>query len=430
MNRRFRLLLFLIALAFALAFLLMPGRRGAAPQSGPFAQQAYVWQRSWTPAVRNAVGASRDDVAGYVVLAAEVSFASGHLEVAHVTPDWHVLAQSKQPVGLALRIGPYHGRFAATDATAKRLVELSTSLLAEARRAGVEPSELQIDFDCAESKLAGYQLWLETIRGAIAPISVTFTALPSWLKNREFTRLARSADGYILQVHSLDRPRTIDQPMTLCNAADAAHAVDAAGRIGVPFRVALPTYGYLVAFDDHGQFVGLSAEGPSRDWLASTQVRTLSADPQAVAELVARWQSARPACMTGVIWYRLPTSDDALNWRMPTLRAVMGGRVPAPIVRAEVTRTDAALAEVDLRNVGDADAPFNQAVSVHWNGADLVAADAIGGFERSEGDGQLNLRPSANLSTDRLAPGDRRAIGWVRLSKDKEVVADVSTIQP
>jgi hypothetical protein len=262
------------------------------------------------------------------------------------------------------------------------------------------------------------------------PTPVTFTALPSWLKHSEFAALARASDGYVLQVHSLDQPRSIDAPMTLCDASAALRAVDAAGRIGLPFRVALPTYGYLVAFDDHGQFVGLSAEGPSRDWPAATQVRTLSADPRAVATLVARWQSIRPACMTGVIWYRLPTGGDALNWRMPTLRAVMAGRAPAPVVRAEVTKSDGVLAEVELRNVGDADAKLNQTVSVRWGGAELVASDAIGGFEGSERKDQLILRPSSVLSTERLAPGDRRAIGWVRLSNDKEVIADVSTVQP
>jgi hypothetical protein len=430
MNRRVLFFLISIALVLALATLLLPFRRGAAQPARPMSQQAYVWQRAWTPAVREAVEASGKDVAGYTVLAAEVSFGSGHLEVARVSPDWAALERSEQPVGVALRIGPYHGHFAPTDITAKRLVELSTLLLTEARRSGVQPSELQIDFDCAESKLDGYQLWLESIRAAIAPTPLTFTALPSWLKHREFAALARSAGGYVLQVHSLDRPRSIEAPMTLCDVSAAVRAVEAAGRIGVPFRVALPTYGYLVAFDEHGQFVGLSAEGPNRDWPASTQVRTLSADPQAVAALVSRWQTARPACMTGLIWYRLPTNDDALNWRMPTLRAVMAGRAPAAVVRAEVRRSEGTLAEVDLQNVGDADAPFNQAVSLHWRGADLVAADAIGGFERSEGNGQLILRPSSDLSTERLAPGDRRAIGWVRLSKDKEVIADVSTIQP
>src|SRR2546425_928199 len=39
---------------------------------GPITQEAYVWQRAWTPAVRSAVGRSVDSFASLVALAAEV----------------------------------------------------------------------------------------------------------------------------------------------------------------------------------------------------------------------------------------------------------------------------------------------------------------------------------------------------------------------
>jgi hypothetical protein len=416
-------------LFLACAVFLCLRRQPTATAHGALVQQAYVWQRAWTPGVREAVQSSSHDLSGYVILAAEVSFSSEHWQIARVTPDWHSLLKDGHPIGISLRIGPYRGRFSEGDPSSARLAELAASLVADARNSGVTPAEFQIDFDCAESKLDGYRLWLRTICAKIAPTPVTFTALPSWLKRSEFAALARASDGYVLQVHSLDRPRTIDQPMWLCDAAAAAAAVESAGRVGVPFRVALPTYGYLVAFDESGRFVGLSAEGPGRDWPAMTRLRTLWADPASMARLVWLWGSSRPACMTGVIWYRLPVADDALNWRMATLRAVMAGRAPSPRLRAEIRSSQPCLTEVELRNDGDADAPLNESVSLHWRGAELVAADGLGGFEQSSGDGKIILHPHPTIAAQRLAPGDRRTIGWVRLSEDKEVFADVSTIQ-
>ena len=44
--------------------------------SGPLRQEAYVWQRSWTPAVREAVRQA-NGISGFVVLAAEVDLRQG-----------------------------------------------------------------------------------------------------------------------------------------------------------------------------------------------------------------------------------------------------------------------------------------------------------------------------------------------------------------
>jgi hypothetical protein len=49
-----------------------------------------------------------------------------------------------------------------------------------------------------------------------------------------------------------------------------------------------------------------------------------------VANLVHEWSIDPPANLAGLIWYRLPNEDDDLNWRWPTLAAVMQGRAPDP----------------------------------------------------------------------------------------------------
>jgi hypothetical protein len=225
-------------------------------------------------------------------------------------------------------------------------------------------------------------------------------------------------------------PQSLNAPMTLCDSAAARQAVEQAGRLGVPFRVALPTYEYLVAFNDDGIFEGLSAEGPGREWSPGTQVRTLSADPAAMADLVVGWIRNRPACMTGIIWYRLPAANDNLNWRWTTLKAVMAGRTPRPLLRVSLRKSAPGLFDVELQNDGEADARLAWPVIVRWRGASLLGADAIGGFDETCDATQLRFVPSPALATEHLAPGDRRGIGWLRLSEDKEVYADVLPQNP
>ena len=75
--------------------------------------------------------------------------------------------------------------------------------------AGLQPAELQIDFDCAESALDEYRIWLEAMKEMIHPIPLTLTVLPCWLKHsRSFGRLVSVVDSYVLQVHSFEPPQS------------------------------------------------------------------------------------------------------------------------------------------------------------------------------------------------------------------------------
>ena len=441
-RQRLRLAVALL-LAAALAAAFAAFRRTVPRAAGPLPHETYVWQRDWSPAVKAAVDRASSAEAGLrlgglVVLAAEVSWRGGKPQTVRVAVDHDLLRRQPSPVGLALRVGPHAGRMGEADVT--RLCELASSLVGEAREAGWSPAELQIDFDSAESKLGDYAAWAAAVRRRVAPLPVTITALPSWLGRGEFVDLARAAGGYVLQVHSFERPAGPDAGLTLCDPAAARRAVERAARIGVPFRVALPTYGYVVAFDRSGKFIGLSAEGPTPAWPADAVLREVRADPQVMADLVARWTADRPAALRGVIWYRLPTDGDALNWRWPTLAAVAQGRRPQSGLRAASRTPEAGLIEVDLVNDGDADADPNVAVRVGWRGADLVAADGLGGFHPADPAAgsvdaaarEITLQPVPGRPVPRLRPGERKAVGWIRLTRpaDTEVRIDVLPAQP
>jgi hypothetical protein len=297
------------------------------PQAnGPLRQEVYVWQRAWTRPVREAVSQHATNFAAVAVLRAEISWNTNRQpQLTRVAVDYGTLARTRRPVGIALRIGPYAGPFT-NDAAAGFIIDTASRIVTEARTNGVALAELQIDFDCAESKLDGYRVWVEAIRQRVAPVAVTITALPSWLDSPAFQRLAVTATNYVLQVHSVARPKSFAAPFTLCDPRAARRAVARAGRIGVPFRVALPTYGYEMAFEGNGKFLSLAAEGPRPNWPTNAQLRTINSDAGELAELVRGWTASRPIALRSVIWYRLPVKSDKHNWNWDELEAVMHGR--------------------------------------------------------------------------------------------------------
>lgn len=410
-----------IAIALCAGILWWLHARSAVRASGAMPQEAYVWQRTWNDDVRHAVESYGPKLGGLCLLAAEVTWENGRPAVTRVAVDYAAVQRSKAPVGLALRIGPYSGPFASDDVVARLLADLVADVLREANAAGVRPTELQIDFDCPTSKLDGYRQWVTAIRRRTGDVPVVITALPAWLASRDFAPLAREAGGFILQVHSLQRPREL----VLCDPAAARRAVEQAGKVGVPFRVALPTYGYAVGLDETGRCVGVCAEGPAKDWPEGTTVREVRANAGELAELVRGWTADRPATMRGIIWYRLPTDGDVRNWRWPTLTAVMAGRAPQPELGVQ-SRREGSLTDVELVNRGEAEASLDVSVACHWSDAGLVSADALGGFVRSQDDdGELRWRGGRAEQLGTLPPGASRRIGWLRLDRDKEVQCDV-----
>lgn len=393
--------------------------RSPARTNRPLPQQVYVWQRGHPAAVSTAVQAHAKSFQTLLVLAAEVSWkksaATPTPQIARVPLDWAAL-QTAPRLGLAIRVNAYPGPFARNDPATNALTTLAHTLLADATTHGLTVTEFQIDFDAATSKLSGYQLWLEALRDAIAPVPLTFTSLPAWLRSENFPALARTAPNYVLQVHSLARPEQADEPFTLCDPDAALSAINRAARLNVPFRVALPTYGYTLAFDSSGHFAGLSAEGPRPTGKHDFTFREIRADSAALATLVRTLSAEHPVALTSLIWYRLPIATDQLNWSWPTLAAVMQGRAPAPHLRVMPQPQGNGLFELALINDGEGDFSGPVHVLARWRDARRIGADALNTFALSAEDA-TSLQFVATSCP--LPAGTQRVIGWLRLSNPK-----------
>ena len=394
-------------------------------------REVYVWQRQAGPEVAEALRAFQPQIDGCCVLAGEVSWSAGRMRVVRPALDFAPLVALRKPVGLALRIGAFAGPFASDDATARALGDLAAELIARAVAAGLAVAELQVDFDAAESKLGGYRAWLTALRARTGRTPLVFTALPAWLRSGEFRALARAADGFVLQVHSLEKPVSPDGAFALCDPVRALEWARQAGAAGVPFRVALPTYGYVLAFDAAGKFLALAAEGPRASWPKGTLIRVVRADAIAMARLAQTLGANPPPGCTGVIWFRLPVASDRINWDAITLAVVLRGELPAKRLKAEVTWPEPGLAEIALANDGETTEPLPRAVDLHWPAeARVLAADGLAGFflETRGGAAQGIVRAAEVPADAFLAPGRKTKVAWLRFAH--EVSLDVSLPAP
>jgi hypothetical protein len=216
----------------------------------------------------------------------------------------------------------------------------------------------------------------------------------------------------------------ISTPFTLCDPVLARKAVARAGEIGVPFRVALPTYTYIVAFGADGKFIGLSAETGRSNWPEGTQLRAMSADPLVMSALANDWATNRPPALGGLIWYRFPVPVDNLNWRWPTLDAIVAAREPRGSFHAVARRVEAGLVEISLVNDGDLDISSRLAVEARWTGARLIAGDGLRGFELADQNSSAATFQT-QLSNFRLPAGETQVVGWLRFDQDREVQLEV-----
>ena len=86
-------------------------------------------------------------------------------------------------------------------------------------------------------------------------------------------------------------------------------------------------------------------------------------------------------------------------------------------------------------NSGNADAHTYVEVSLSWGDGALIAADALGGFEFIEegglaerGAGRALLRARERHVFERVGPGERRALGWLRLRGVEKMEVSVAPL--
>lgn len=343
----------------------------------PLREEAYVWQRVWSPAVEQAVASS--DLDALTVLAAELDWPDG-------APRITEIALPTLPANTTLAI-----RSAApVDDPTPVLAPLIRTLLA----AHPEATAVQLDIDLPTARLAEYTDWITRL-SAGCPVPVEITALPTWLSSPAMADLTAVAARTILQVHWLD-PSAPDHLLD----PDAWEHLRVLSHLDRPFSAALPAYGYQIARDPDGGLAGIVAE---QGHLVSGGEEVM-ADPVAVARLVTALRDNRPEHLTGLHWFRLPVDGDLRAWPIETLRAVRQGR--SPTTDATITAADDGGAlTLTLKNTGEARlSPPTIVVE-----GSVLAADGLGGWRWSAATSRLLPEDAPPLQ-----PGASMVVGWLR----------------
>jgi hypothetical protein len=367
---------------------------GSARQDFLPPSDAFIWQRHWTPALRNAVSASGDFLKHWHVLAAEISRAGQlvpiHPDWPELTAGWHAAVPVIRIEGVVDGQPELPGRIAALAATWPQAVR----------------SAIEIDYDCPTARLPAYAAFLAALRHALpAKTQILATALPTWLASPDFSAVAGQADRLVLQVHAIDDPR-----LGLFSAARARRWVATiAQRSRRPFLIALPAYGAREAVTADHALLAVSGEAPGSDGAAGAE---MTADPAEIAAFIAWLRQDPPDFLQGLVWFRLPTTQDRRAWSLQTLRRVAMGETPRPRIalRLQSGRADG-VTDLLVVNDSDADGVLPETVQLP---AGCKIADGVGQYRR---DGAVLTRRGASL-----APGggallharDAVLAGWMR----------------
>lgn len=380
--------------ALPLCALLLAACERATP---PLPNDAYVWQRRWTPALAHALRDSADVLRSWRVLAAELRADGAWVDAA---PDLAALAATARPVVPVLRLDGRVGDLREADIAAR-----IAATLAAWRGAGIRVAGLEIDYDCATARLPAYAALLAKLKTWLpADLPLSITALPTWLDSPALADLLAVPDETVLQVHAVLNPAQ----GLLFDATRARAWIDAyARRTGKPWRVALPAYGSRVSWDENGRIAAVESERPAL--LPGGRSAELLAAPETLAAFVRALDREPPAGLAGIVWFRLPTQTDARAWSLSTWRAVLARQplAPALAVAADPAGADGAR-NVMLANRGNADTPLPFIVRLD---AACNAADGINGYTLEyDRDGRYLRRARDGL----LRAGAERAIGWIR----------------
>lgn len=399
-------------LAFALV--LIGCRPSPAPRTLP--NDAYVWQRNWTPAVPAAMRESRGRVREFCVLWREMTFTANGVEMTAVAPDLPALTPEIRHASFAIRIPFAAGGLTADGARVAAVAREIAAIRQRADAAGLRVEGIQIDYDCPTRRLHDYAKFFAALKRAAPRARITPTVLPTWLGAPGWPALARAGDGFVLQLHEIGVLLDAKPNQLLCRPEDARKAIERAARQRVPFRAALPTYASSAFYDADGKILAIISEGPNQPPPAARRVE-FKAPPAAMADLAAALRQDHPAELTGLIWYRLPIAADRRNWPLATFLAVLDKQPLAPEISWKLEALPNGARAVVVENRGTLSGPLPDRIEFSRDGRNVVASDALPPYEAEMQAGTLAFIKRAGAATS-LSPGSRRSVGWLRFGSE------------
>lgn len=363
-------------------------------------QQAYIWQRIWTPQHRLALQQSHDLFSSLRVLGLQLNRGEG---IRNIEVDTQLLKQDGRPVWLVARID---GQL--SDIDTPLLYENLLNQLQKWRKAGLVVTGVEIDYDSGSSKLVVYQQFLKQLRATLpAELQLSLTVLPAWFNSPDLPALLQQTDLSVLQVHAVLSPEK-----GLFDTGLALGWIDAYSKLAPkPFYVALPAYGMgLAGYQD--QIPLVESETSVR---IAGQMQELFVDPQSMADFLLQLGQRSTPNLKGLIWFRLPLESDRRAWSMSTLKAVILQQPLVPEWHIDVQPQPSVTGQVNtlfnlmVRNSGQTDSILPEEIVLPAEKCQI--GDAAGSYRLEQDDKQLRF---IRVHQQPIRAGQSQAMGWAR----------------
>jgi hypothetical protein len=251
--------------------------------------------------------------------------------------------------------------------------------LGRARAARVRVSGIQLDFDCPTRRLPKYAEALRIVRRQAAreKLSLSITALATWLPSPEVRQLTGAVDFLVPQFYEAETVATRSGFRPIFSPDRLRRGLAAAGRLGSPFYAGLPAYGHALVFDNHDRLIGMfhdaapdaiyadprfrfetsfmtdsrggpatreSATGedivdfaaPAPDGSRTWHLRYDLPTPGLISRAMAQLRQDRPRSCRGVILFRFPEPSERTTLPFSSLESALGGRPAAPDIRVQI----------------------------------------------------------------------------------------------
>lgn len=387
-------------------------------QNGAFAYDdiIYIWQRSWDEQINDSIKTVSNQTESFAVLCGDLRFQGNESSISIIDINWRYLKEEN--ITLAFRINTEAGKLLKKSSINTTVDAVSTAIKQIINDA--PPGQIvgvQFDYDCPTSKLGTYENFIKLFRKKMPEMQVSITSLPTWLNSRDFKPLIDQTDYYVLQLHSFELPKTIEQARKIFPKDRAKTYIKKASSLKCPYYISLPTYGYEVAFDGEGKFIGLRAEGADILWGRDIQYEAEVASVGEVADFLDYIKENDPHFLKGICWFRLPVKKDQFNWDIRTLAAVLQGKKPLRSFDVELLKKQDGLVEIYLANTGEQNFWGDIGFNIVWSDEKKPLYDVLGNYkdELSYKNKTIYFRGPAPKV------GEKILVSWLRVNKDNDI---------
>lgn len=356
-------------------------------------QEVYIWQKKWVASLKPAIEQTTPYITGWRFLAGEYE-PDGQVIYPIISFEW--LQQSHLPLTAVYRFD----RLRPLPSTDEILSLIQNSPVYQNNHI----HNIELDLDWPTSKLNLYITLLKSLKEKLPKnIQLNITMIPDWLRSPQFPELSKQVPYLVLQVHSVDNPQT-----GLFNPENALNYIHKMNRLShCPFYVALPTYGLKIQTSPTGRIYAIEGEN---NFQTGGFGKELYSDPQQIRKLIKELQHNTPALLQGVIWFRLPISNDQRNWSKDTWIAMLCHRpLNGKIITQEIPDpNNPGTIQLNLVNKGNITLPLPKTVPLRCQ-----TGDGFFPYQLT-----INKQNKYELSlTQQTAPlntNQQRAIGWMR----------------